>query len=55
MLGIGQRAYAYYESGSRMLPPEILCALAKIYQVSTDYLLGLTDDKKPYPEGNAKP
>ncbi|MBO2528206.1 MAG: transcriptional regulator, partial [Clostridiales bacterium] len=35
MLGIGQRAYAYYESGSRMLPPEILCALAKIYQVST--------------------
>ena len=55
MLGIGQRAYAYYESGSRMLPPEILCALAKIYQVSTDYLLGLTDDKKPYPAGNAKP
>lgn len=55
MLGVGQRAYAYYESGARMLPPEILCALAKIYHVSTDYLLGLTDEKKPYPTGNAKP
>ena len=48
-LGLGQRAYAYYESGARMLPPEILTALAHFYGVSTDYLLGLTDVKQPYP------
>ncbi|MBQ3356672.1 MAG: helix-turn-helix transcriptional regulator [Oscillospiraceae bacterium] len=51
-LGVGQRAYAYYESGARMLPPEIVCSLAQLYSVSTDYLLGLTDVKKPYPAGN---
>ena len=51
-LGVGQRAYAYYESGARMLPPEVLCSLAKLYRVSTDYLLGLTDVKKPYPAGS---
>lgn len=48
-MGIGQRAYAYYESGTRMLPPEILSALAKFHGVSADYLLGLTDEKRPYP------
>lgn len=54
ILGVGQRAYAYYESGTRTLPPEVLCALAGFYHVSTDYLLGLTDVKKPYPSGNKK-
>lgn len=32
-----------------MLPPEILSALAKFHGVSADYLLGLTDEKRPYP------
>ncbi|MBQ6431045.1 MAG: helix-turn-helix transcriptional regulator [Oscillospiraceae bacterium] len=50
-LGVGQRAYAYYENGERMLPSEALCTLAQLYHVSTDYLLGLTDVKKPYPTG----
>jgi len=45
ILNISQRAYSYYESGQRMLPPEILIALAKYYNTSTDYLLGLTDKK----------
>lgn len=48
-VGVSQRTYAYYESGQRMLPPEILIALAKYYKVSTDYLLELTDEKRPYP------
>ena len=42
-IGIGQRTYAYYESGERMIPPEVLCALADLYGVSVDYLLGRTD------------
>ena len=49
-VGVSQRTYAYYESGQRMLPPEILVALAKFHRVSTDYLLELTDEKKPYPK-----
>ena len=38
-----QRTYAYYESGQRMVPPQVLCALADFYGVSVDYILGRTD------------
>ena len=48
-VGVSQRTYAYYESGQRMLPPQVLCALADFYQVSVDYLLERTDQKTPYP------
>ena len=48
-IGVSQRTYAYYESGQRMLPPEILSALAQFHNVSADYLLELTDEKRPYP------
>lgn len=41
--------YAYYESGQRMLPPQVLCALARYYGVSADYLLGETDVRARYP------
>ena len=43
-IGVSQRTYAYYESGQRMLPPQILCALADYYGVSVDYLLERTDE-----------
>ena len=43
-INVPQRTYAYYESGQRMIPPPVLCALAELYQVSVDYLLGRTDD-----------
>lgn len=48
-INVPQRTYAYYESGERMIPPQVLIALAKFYHVSVDYLLGLTDQKSPYP------
>ena len=47
-INVPQRTYAYYESGQRMLPPQVLIALAQFYHVSVDYLLGLTDQKTPY-------
>lgn len=47
-INLPQRTYAYYESGQRMVPPEVLCALADFYDVSVDYLLGRTDNPKPY-------
>ena len=43
-IGVSQRTYAHYEAGDRMIPPEILCALADYYHVSVDYLLGRTDE-----------
>lgn len=48
-VNVPQRTYAYYESGERMIPPQVLIALARFYHVSVDYLLGLTDQKPPYP------
>ena len=48
-IGVSPRTYAYYESGQRMLPPQILCALADYYGVSVDYLLERTEVSAPYP------
>jgi len=48
-IGVSQRTYAYYESGQRMVPPQVLCALADFYHTSADYLLNRTDQKAPYP------
>jgi transcriptional regulator with XRE-family HTH domain len=50
MLYINRRAYSSYETGVRTMSPEILTKLAHIHGVSVDYLLGLTDIKKPYPK-----
>ena len=41
-INVPQRTYAY-ESGQRMIPPRVLCALADLYGVSVDYLLERTD------------
>ena len=41
-LGLSQRTYVYYESGQRMVPPEVLCALGDLYGVRVDYLFGRT-------------
>lgn len=48
-LNIAQRTYSGYENGTRSMPIELLIKLAEYYQTSVDYLLGLTDEKKPYP------
>lgn len=49
-LKIKQNTYSQYETGSRQLPVDVLIALASYYNTSTDYLLGLTDQKTPYPK-----
>ena len=43
-INVPQRTYAYYESGQRMVPPQVLCALADFYIVSVDYILGWVDE-----------
>lgn len=44
-----QSLYSKYERGERVLPLEYAIRLAVFYKTSTDYLLGLTDERKPYP------
>ncbi len=48
-LHCSQQVYSNYELGQRMIPPEILIALAQLHGTSVDYLLGLTNEKNPYP------
>jgi len=47
-LGIAQTQYSRYERGVRAIPVDLLIRLAVLYKTSTDYLLGLTDNHKPY-------
>lgn len=49
-IGVSQRTYSYYETGGRVIPPEVLVALAQFHHVSVDYLLELTDNPTPYSE-----
>lgn len=48
-LHIRQNTYSQYETGQRQLPVEILIQLALYFDTSTDYLLGITNERKPYP------
>lgn len=41
MLGMSQTGYSKYETGENDIPTHVLIALAKIYGVSIDYLLGI--------------
>lgn len=48
-LKIKQQQYSEYEIGKRMIPINYLSKLSIFYNTSTDYLLGLTNERKPYP------
>ncbi len=47
-LGIDQRVYSNYETGKREIPTRFVIALADFYATSTDYILGRTNNPKPY-------
>ena len=47
-LHVKQNTYSQYENGHRQIPIDLLIELARFYGTSVDYLLGLTDEKKPY-------
>lgn len=49
LLNCSQVSYSYYEIGKREIPVATLIRLAEIHNCSIDYLLGLTDERKPYP------
>ena len=45
-LNCSQQVYSNYELGQRDIPTDVLIRLARLYRVSTDYILGLTNDPK---------
>lgn len=47
-LSMKQPQYFRYENGTRDIPSDILIKLATLYDTSTDYILGLTNEKTPY-------
>ena len=53
-LGIKQQQYSEYEIGKRLIPINYLSDLADYYDTSIDYLLGKTDNRKPYPKSILK-
>ena len=49
LLHVSQATYSRYESGVLDISAASLEILAEFYKTSVDYLLGLTDEKAPYP------
>lgn len=49
ILNMSQTGYSQYETETNDIPTEILKKLALFYNTSIDYLLGLTNEKQPYP------
>ena len=46
ILNCSQQVYSNYELGQRDIPTDILIKLSKYYNVSVDYILGLSDNPK---------
>ena len=49
-IGVIQQQYAKWEQGINKMPIEVLEKLCELYNISADYLLGLTDEPKTLTE-----
>ena len=49
LLHIHQTTYSDYELGRLNVPIHVLTALAEYFDTSVEYLLGLTNERGPYP------
>lgn len=49
-----QNTYSQYETGHRQIPIALLIELSAFYGTSVDYLLGLTNEIKPYPRSSER-
>ena len=50
LVKVHQTTYSDYELGRRNIPVPTLHILADFYNVSVDYLLCRTNEKRPYPK-----
>lgn len=48
LLNITRQQYSLYETGKRTIPVNYLKILANFYNTSSDYILEITDDSRPY-------
>ncbi|HZK85048.1 MAG TPA: helix-turn-helix transcriptional regulator [Desulfosporosinus sp.] len=48
LLKVSQTTYSRYESGALDIPSTSLIKLAEFFKTSIDYLVGLTNNNKPY-------
>ena len=49
-LGCQREVYRRYEKGTRQIPVDLLIKLSLFYNVSIDYMVGITNTRKPYPK-----
>ena len=50
LINVGQRTYCDYELGKTRIPVDSLMILAKYYNVSMDYICGISDQRKIFPQ-----
>ena len=48
-LNVHQTTYSDYELGNLNIPIQVLDKLADLFETSIDFLVGRTDERKPYP------
>lgn len=48
ILGMKQQQYSEYERGFREMPMRVYIRLARFYDVSLDYIAGLTNERKKF-------
>lgn len=55
VLHVSQNTYSQYEIGTTRFPLDAVVTLAEFYEISVDYLVGLTDGQTPYPRKRKQP
>ena len=48
--GISPQLYQYYEAGTSVPSAAVIKKIAQTFNVTTDYLLGLSDEPRPKPD-----
>ena len=49
LLHVGQKTYSDYELGKTRMPLDSVILLAKYYNVSMDYICGVSKERRPFP------
>ena len=50
LLKVGQKTYSDYELGKTRIPVDSLILLARLYNVDMDYICGVSDIRRPFPD-----
>ena len=50
LLHVGQKTYSDYELGKTRMPLDSVIFLAKYYNVSMDYICGVSEERRPFPK-----